>query len=240
MVAHKLKTISLVLSICIIAYSIKNKIKITASTPIHFVVAHHSVLSPLSLTTRSHLHAFFDQHYSQFFHSKNCIADILKQFPVLKKVTLEYKQGSFIAHLDAARPVALFNNQTVLTDHDQLTDCSLWNPETLLTIPHIKVTDTTEITLTQKHFLKKLAYEVKDLYHIEWVHDSLIKFHDSRYPRITILGSTNTDSKVVLQQACLDLKEKISKEKTGRKGQNDWCIDVRFKNQMIVFPGGRT
>lgn len=202
-----------------------------------FVLSASSSLSNLSPDQYRVIQSFLAEQTTRIADSHLCGQELLHRFSALKTVTMNYKQGKCIVRLKTARPVALFNDQLVLTDRDTLIPCAVWKEELLQELPRITVADMRAVTKQHQLFLKQLARTVQGKYTVEWNDELLIKFHDQKNPRITLLGSSLTDPQVLLHPFCDDLKKKIKEEKMRGTVQRDWCIDMRFKNQMVVYMG---
>ncbi len=227
-------------TICLFGSLVGKKVKNLFTHPVFFTLSPHSSLALVSSEAHFHLRSFLSQQQTAFSDSSACAQVLVKQFSFLKKAKIEFQKGKFSAYVQAARPVLMLNEQFVLTDHDHLVVRSMWNPDCLRDIPSLTVTDISALSQSGKVSLKRLGYALRDSYQVEWMSDLLVKFRDPQFPRVTVLGDAGTQPEQLLNSCCAQLKSEIMKKKISRKGPNDWCIDVRFKNQMIVFPGGRT
>ena len=162
----------------------------------------------------------------------------------------------------STRPLFVFNNQVAITDQKTQVAQSDFDSFVIAAVPHFYVASTElnqPISSECIRYTSELSLAVHALYDVEWVDSSLIKFHDKQHEQITVLGCADTKAETILQPACrqaiaLLLERKPVKRSAARhssgavakvgsdggKGtKNDWCIDRRFKGQMIVFPGGR-
>ena len=233
---NKGRVLGIIVTLCVMGQYGVQRIKKFYTRPTFFELCHPQSLSYLSCESCFDLQNFLSQQKTSFGNAFYCEKAVLQKFPVLKKIMMRYKQGKFVANVTVARPLVVFNDYYVLTDTDQLVDSSFWDPSVLAKIPHITVAFDAQLTQENKLFLKKIGYEFKDIYHVEWINESFIKFHDARYPRITVLGSCSSNSNFLLHQVCADLKEEIVKKEISKR-KSDWYIDLRFKNQIIVFRG---
>ncbi len=233
---NKGRVIGIVVTLCLMSQYGVQRIKKFYSHPTFFTLFHPESLSCLSADCCFDLQSFLSQQKTTFSNAFCCKKVVLEQFPALKKIVMRYKQGVFVADVTVARPLALFNDQYVLTDTNRLVDSSFWNGSVLEKIPHLTVASCAELTEENKLFLKNISREVQGLYQVEWIDESFVKFRDARYPRITLLGSCSTNSDLLLHYVCADLKEEIVKKETSKR-KSDWYIDLRFKNQIIVFRG---
>ncbi len=207
---------------------------------VFFTLSPYAQLTPLAPEYGQQIASFVAQQQTSFCQVKRCLTTTLHQFPVLKKITLSCMKGRCVVHVQAARPLLVVNEHHVLTDTHQLVDQSVWKQEVLDTLPSVTVSDLLVVASpVHEQQLKKLAYAFHKKYHIAWLDESDIRFQDASEPRITLIGCSTTEPDLVLTQVSNQLKESLLSRKTKGNGLAQWCIDVRFKNQIIVFLGGR-
>lgn len=215
------------------------KIKNLCTRPVFLTLSSSPSLALLSPEVQNHLRSFISQQRTSFDASSVCACLLKNSFPVLKNVKLSFKHGRFLVYAQVAKPLLIINDQYVVTDTQRFVERTCWSDAALIDVPRVTVADHTTLSLSSLKALTRLSYGLKDAYHISWIDDSLVKFYDPAYPRATLIGNAATQPEQLCNSRCAQLKSEIMKKKTSRKGPNDWCIDVRFKNQMIVFPGGR-
>ena len=208
-----------------------------------FALSNHSQISSLSADCKKRLRAFFTDHKSSQYSQEHFSAELKKQFLGLKKITFSYKsQKKMIVTVYCARPLFVFNNQVAVTGGGVQVAQNDFDQLALAELPHFSVAQAeNNQPFSQEciEYARALDPVVHAFYDVEWVDSSLIKFHDKQHVHITVLGSTQTTVETILQPACREVTMALLERKTGRKGtKNDWCIDRRFKGQMIVFPGG--
>jgi hypothetical protein len=215
------------------------KVKQQLKRPVTFVLSRHAHLKGLSADHRAHIASFISQQQALFYKASSCSAVLQKAFPVLKKIQLSYNKGRCLVSACAARPVLCINDHAVLTDTQCIVDRGVWDQKVLEALPAIKIAE--GVTLSDGDFqvVKTLGYALAGLYQVEWFDESYIALHDVQHPRITVISSTAVKPIVIVSQVTDQLKESLLTRKKKGKYLSEWCIDVRFKNQMIVFPGGR-
>jgi|GEM_PF-6745777 len=213
----------------------------TSSRP-QMILSEGAGLSLLSSESKKNL-ASFVRSYRPNEHNLALFCQKLRDvFPVVKAVTLEQKGPHKVAVLvECQRPQFVFNNQIVLTECDTQLSAGWYASEFLAKLPHFAVADASPSVCGEcVDYVKHLPTPLTSLYDIEWVDSSLVRFRDKQYPQIMVLGSAETPGERLLHYSCDVLKMALLERKPSRKGQkNDWCIDLRFKGQMVVFPGGK-
>ena len=208
------------------------------------VLSDASSLSLLSSSTSKKLNSFFKKQGRKYEHASLFCAALQQEFPVLKAVTCEQKNSKKVMiTVTCARPLFVVNEGTVLTELEKEVPASVYAPELVATLAHFTVAQYEPGSgLSQDCILyvKGLPTTLTNLYDVEWVDDSLIKFHDKQYPEIMVLGCAETHGERLLHYSCDVLKMALLERKPSRKGRkDDWVIDMRFKGQVVVFPGGK-
>lgn len=208
-----------------------------------YVLSDRSDLSMLSAHCRKRLHTFFVTHRSSNLLPADLFTLLKNEFPMLKKVSLAYKKQKTEVTIQGIRPLFVFNNKTVIGEQKRQVPQVDFSRKLVTTLPHFSVAlqegsqDFSEETIEYASGLNPALYEYYD---IAWEDASRIVFHDKKYPHITLLAAVDTGAEKLLQPACREMVATLLERKPSRNGQkNDWCIDMRFKGQMIVFPGGR-
>lgn len=214
----------------------------------HFILSDRSQISALSTDGKKRLRAFFKQQGASQ-QSVTVFSEALKkEFPALKKITCAYKsKKKTVVTVQCAQPLFVFNNQVVITDHKVQVAQVDFKQSLLTALPHFSVAESEQshsFSPECVRYARELDPAVHAFYDVEWVESSLIKFHHKQHPQITVLGCADTKADTILQPACGEvigalLERKPVKRSAGKGTKNDWCIDRRFKGQMIVFPGGR-
>lgn len=212
------------------------------SDPTFFYDSHSQVAS-LSCKSFADIQHFFTVFQAAGLTSKKYADALKKKFPYIKKIIMHaHNVGHrYKVTLYADKPIARINQALVLTDHDVITDVAIWDTSVLANIPNFTVASNDQgiISLKCKKFVKKMNFlQAYNDYNIEWVDNFLIKFHDKGCPQLTMLARPETAGTVLLSSHYKKFRELVIEEKcTTLKGQKKWCIDTRFKNQMIVFEG---
>ncbi len=238
-----------------------------ASASSSFVLSDRSQISSLSADCKKRLGTFFTAHKVSYSSPTHFSDELKKQFPFLKKITFSYKnQKKTLVHVQTARPLVVFNNQIAITDQKNQVAQVDFEESVLAGLPHFSLVQAeTSCAISEEciKYARELDPAVHAFYDVEWVDSSLIKFHDKQHPNITVLGCAETQAKTILQPECRELTLTLLERKTSKRSaasasasknygvashsseavvkvnSYDWCIDRRFKGQMIVFPGGR-
>ena len=215
-----------------------------ASASHKFVLSSHSQISSLSADCKKRLQTFFAKQRALEQSPATFSAELKKQIPALKKITFSYKsQKKTLVMVQCARPLFVFNNQVAITDQKTQVAQNDFEQSVLAELPHFSVVQAEKSQPFPQEciqYARELDPGVHAFYDVEWVDSSLIKFHDKQHAQITVLGCAQTKAETILQSACREVTVALLERKPSRKGtKNDWCIDRRFKGQMIVFPGGR-
>ena len=228
-----------------------------ASTSHTFVLSDRSQISSLSADCKKRLQAFFVARKASKHTQEQFSAALKKEFPAVKKITFAYKsEKKTITTVQCAQPLFVFNNQVAITDQKSQVAQADFNPSLVAALPHFSVVQSENAHYFSPECIRyasELDPKVHAFYDVEWVDSSLIKFHDKQHAQITVLGCADTQAETILQPACREvtgallerkpIKRSAVLHKSGALAKvnsyEGWCIDRRFKGQMIVFPGGR-
>lgn len=208
------------------------------------VLSDASFLSSLSPAILKKVTLFFKEYGKKYATAELFSVALRAEFPFLKDITCEQSTAKKVAvTVGCARPLFVFNDALALTDQGTELDVAVYRQDLVTALPHFTVAHYEKGQSLPREcieYVKQLNPTVPTLYEVEWVDSSLIKFHDKQYPHITVLGAADTQGEKLLHYSCDVLKMALLERKPSRKGQeNDWCIDMRFKGQMVVFPGGK-
>lgn len=207
-------------------------------------ISPHSNLSFLSEESQKKLKKFLRNQHRTFFAAEGLVEALKTTFPFIKKVTIAYTTNKkLLIKMESIQPLFVFNNQIVVAEGNKQFACADFNSSHLALLPHFSTSQNGGIeTISDEciEYISRLGPDVHTLYDVEWVDSSLIKFHEKQHPHITVLGSAETMADTVMQPACRTLVTMLAERKPRRtRDICDWCIDGRFKGQMIIFPGGR-
>ncbi len=166
-------------------------------------------------------------------------------FPAISAVTLRSSlTGQTQVTLTSAKPVALINKECVLANNNQLVEYDVFPEESIKHLPlfHVaqsqKDRETFNLSDRCKKFVRTFDRSLLEKYEVQWVHETEIMLQDKQYPRVSMLIDDATTLTPALQLAYQEVRNKMLEKETKSKGR-DWLIDVRFRNQIIVFPRGQ-
>ncbi len=214
----------------------------TVCRPTFLCVPSCHVKSLLSEQSIEKIQHFFNKHSSGYSSCKACADQLQKTFPWIQKVSFEHTKNSvYKVSLAISDPCCCINSEKILTSSYHLTDQSMWLSSVLKNLPHITVKKGASVD-EWGSYVKNLSHAITDQYAVEWVTKSRIYFRDKKDDsRTVLLSSADSSVELLLQRECIQLKESLQARIPVSKGQKrDWIIDLRFKNQIIVFEGGKT
>lgn len=223
-------------------YYVQHTLLTTACQPKFVFTLSSHVRSFLSEQCCNRLQQFFDEHADSYASCKTCADELKKAFPCIKQVSFEHtKKATHALSITIDSPCCRINEASVLTSADQLVDRADWATTALEKLPQFTVADGQPVGQWAS-YLKQLPRSVSDAYAVHWVKRSHIYFRDKKNDSRTVfLAAANTPGDFIEHQKCLQLKETLEERKSSRKGQKkEWTIDLRFKNQIIVFEGGKS
>ncbi len=165
-------------------------------------------------------------------------------FPVLKTVTIRsHPNGQVNIFAVAADPVLGINQNYCLASNGavvQTTDfkataTNLLPSITLASVPHTFPVLTDEF----RTFIAHCATALYEQYDVTLLDHTNIVLKNKQDPRFTLLASAETVLSLPLLTECQKLQEEVKARpvtKYSAKNSVKWCFDVRFKNQIVLFP----
>jgi hypothetical protein len=165
-------------------------------------------------------------------------------FPAIESITLKnHIAGQVLAKVKAAKPLALVNKDFVLASNNRLVERDTFPEHDVKELPAFYVSQTLkhkeqlELSGRCKAFIRQFDRSLLKKYDVQWVNGTLVLLRDHKHPNMTMLIDDKTNVTPSLRLAYEGVKEKNLKKQTKSKGR-DWFVDMRFRNQVIVFPKG--
>ncbi len=176
------------------------------------------------------------------------LLQLLKEaLPLVKQISLvddsaDYIQkNKFNIKFIAYKPVVKVNTQELLLENGMLIQASYFNPKLINSLYQVEVKKDDQVlnAFSKKYveFKNYLALDVFDHYKVNWQDEYSIIINKKDTPLITYVGSFETHFDETLLKACDLVKEKLALVNSLEKNKknNEWFLDVRFKNQVVAF-----
>ena len=201
--------------------------------------------SQFSKEFKERLHLFAIEHQKLSF-TPDFLSDTLKRtFPAIESVIVKnyFSDDTHVA-LKGAYPVALVNNDFILTSNNVLVHKNVYPEQKHKDLPLFYVAQTTKdkqrlyLSSVCKKFIKTFYRSLLQKYEVQWVNGTLIQLRDRNYPKLTLLVDSTTAVTEQVKTAYARIKEKKMQQQIQSKRGRDWFVDARFRNQMIIFPRG--
>lgn len=163
-------------------------------------------------------------------------AELIKQFPSIENVTIERLPHDIHIMISSVKPLAVLNDFYIVDERGRLNEVMLFSVDSLRSLPHFYFKDkvSVEDCLHQLFitFLKNLDIQVATRYRIEWHDSTAIELQSDEHKDIFLIsGTVGLDKR--WQAHSEALRKRVRKQGQLRGGQ---VIDLRFKNQIIVYP----
>lgn len=220
------------------------KIKTLFHSPKKFVV-HFDRTHGFSKKMLTHLNLFAKEQ-EKLSPSPQLLNVITQEtFPSIDTFAVRsYLTGLTQIILTSAKPIALINKKYVLLSNNNLVAYDIFSENNLSHLPSfaveqsLKDKETYNISDRCKKFVRTFDQSLLKNYEVQWIHETEIILHDKKYPQISMVIDDTIAVTPALQLAYQEVRTQKLEKETKSKGR-DWFIDVRFRKQIIVFPGGQ-
>jgi|GEM_PF-6870237 len=163
-----------------------------------------------------------------------CIKDA---FPVIEAVSVNYlsKKNKAVT-VSMSTPSFIINQKYVLTSTGKLVDVDNFTPQQRLSLPTFTVAEEKPRALFldgYRKFIGRCSSDLCERFSVTWYDPTIIALHDKNDFRFILIADEQTEFLPSLLEQCTHIQKIISSraKSTGIK----WCLDVRFKDQIILF-----
>lgn len=186
------------------------------------------------------LNLFAKQQEKEWHGAHSFLQELKQQFGAVGSVSLWKKSGKkVVVKISHKEPLVGFGDTFFLTQTYDVIPKNCYKDEYEKHLPTIAFTqkdkEVVDVSSLFKTFVAKTDKNIYKDYAVTWHDGSHVQLQDKQDPQFTLLasGSTQLDSELLADYK--RLKQKVKERNT--KGTKKWCFDVRFKNQIILFPG---
>lgn len=190
------------------------------------------------------LTAFAQEHEKVSLSSPFFSVLAKETFPAIESIILKsHIAGEVEAKVKAAKPLAIVNKDFILASNNQLVGRDTFCEQDVNELPAFYVSQTSkdkeqlELSEKSKVFIRKFDRSLLQNYEVQWVNGTLVLMQDHKHPNITMLVDEHTRITPDLHLAYEQVKKKKLCQQ-AKAGGRSWFVDMRFKNQVIVFPRG--
>lgn len=188
----------------------------------------------------------FSVEHQKVSLSANLLTELIKEtFPVIESVILKNHLSDHVqVVLKGAHPVALVNENLVLTSNNAVVYKDVYPVEKYKNLPLLHAAQSTKdkeqlyLSVACKKFIKTFDRSLLQEYEVQWINGTLVQLRDRKYPKLTLLIDTQTDVTRTIKTAYVCIREKKMHQQIQPKRGRGWFVDARFRNQIIVFSRG--
>lgn len=159
--------------------------------------------------------------------------------PVIKSMSIHYRlpcTGSM--QYEVTPPIAYLNHVAALLNDGTLVPAELFAPEVISSLASVEVPHTMLEHDDVPQELLALAYTLNTPFHTRftcsWVDKNTCYCHDTEHPHYTLVCM---GSAVPCAQDLAAYEAVLNEHKSARATAH-WMVDMRFKNQVIMYPDG--
>lgn len=199
---------------------------------------HLSVQGSLSLKTIASL-----EHSLKEFQKTSCAASVLsaslkETFPVVERVSINYlSHNNKLVTVSASIPVIIINQKYVLTSTEKVVSIDNFMPEQCVSLPVFTLANETQDFLLSdndyKEFIKRTSLDVYNRFAVTWYNSTVVTLQDKNDSRFMLVANQQTEFLPSLLKKCADIQKSINSR--AQSAGTKWCLDVRFKDQIILF-----
>ena len=174
----------------------------------------------------------------------NLCHGLRSEFPAISSVSVSREvMGDPALNIEAHNPVLRINNNFILADNGQFLSRSLFSENQLLRLNKLTIggdlCDCQNAPSGLKKVASYLSNELFNGFEFNGLSENNIRCSglDNRISYVVCNANTIPDSNVIGQ--CRDVVDEIiNRNQAGKHRGRGWCLDVRFKNKIIVFAEG--
>lgn len=160
---------------------------------------------------------------------------VQETFPAVKAVQVSTGPGSSLrVQVTPHDPVAVLNDKKILTKAGTLFNVTDLQDSLVAHLPTIAITQKDkpllQVSDSCRRFINRCLGNLAKDYTVMWYDPTRVELKDKKDAQFTVLATHDTNFSEELLQQYERLKEKVK-----ANGKARWYVDVRFKNQMIVF-----
>ncbi len=231
------------IALCIITVIIMVK-KVYASifTFDHYVCSFHYVLSPKA--QQDIINFIHNSDTRQKDTPQQLFTGLSKQFPFVTSLKACYRVPGII-HLDMRNVdlMATINQKYVIAEDGRIFSKEYFSSHYVASLPNITVRDMdvndTHLSSALQKFVRYFPSALYEQFLITWVHETEIWLENKQQQNFAFLCSTERiPDKRLLECSEIIQKNAVQKEMFKKKSVR-LIADIRFDNQIIVFPGKR-
>jgi len=164
------------------------------------------------------------------------IAQIKKEFPVIKKVVIQHRSAGALVTLDSYEPMCSINDLFILTAHNQLLPKAIFSPHALEMIPAVSVADSS-ITMSA-HLLpdifNALPADFNNFYNLDFINEHCVRLVDKNNPHFAIVLAVEQKNYASLLEPCEVVKNSLSSRGAFDRGM-EWIADARFAHYIVAY-----
>jgi hypothetical protein len=193
----------------------------------------------LALPIRESLNSFIQNHCLNRPFQSLALASIQKQFPYINQIDARYSYPGVISCLcKAVRPHLIINDKYLFMRDTSVRSRENYAPQICEKLPTITFAQKEIDTLSEEccTCLTKLPLSLFEQFSIYWIDETSLYLQDVLFPSLILRADVHS----VLDVRLVAKYDKVKNEIIGQKNyaKQQWVLDVRFKNQVIVAKKG--
>ena len=164
------------------------------------------------------------------------IAQLQKEFPVIKKIEIVFKPVGAQVTLESYEPICSINDMFVFTSHNTLLPKTIFSLAALEIIPAISVADRSINQVA--HFLpaifSALPSDFNNGYNLDFINEHCVRLVDKNNPYFAVVVAAEQKNYQQLLERCEVVKNSLSSRGAFNRGM-EWIADARFAHYIVAY-----
>lgn len=196
-------------------------------------------LSPFfSKTFQEEMNLFVQEHQTSGTKDHRFVADFKKAFSVVDRVTVckQYNHKTKV-QVTPHQPLARVNESHIITRNGRLVQADLFAKSIQESLPKITIVEKNQkevqVSSSCLRFVNRFIQKLYSDFSVTWFDKTKIELKDKKNTQFSLLAFNETQ----FDQSIFETYNKLKQEVMGRNSSKKkrWCVDVRFKNQVLLF-----
>jgi len=168
-------------------------------------------------------------------------AYIKETFLGVDDVCVYHYPDTVFIEIIASIPRFLVNEDTVVTADSRIVPAAAFNPDCLLHVPSIQMhAADVHAELASPAFLswaKRVPITFLKTHVVSWYNHVEIRFYDKQDASFVLVADAYMPYDKNMFAQCRGFKERVCAE--GKKSKTGWVADMRFAQQVVLYPGAK-
>jgi hypothetical protein len=196
-------------------------------------------LSPFfSKTFHNEMNLFLQKYQTSKINDNRFVADFKKVFSVVDRVTVckKYNHKTKV-QVVPHEPLARVNESHIMTRNGLLVQAGVFAETVQKSLPEITIAQNNQekiqITSACLRFVNRFIKRFYSDFSVTWFDKTKIELKDKKDTQFSLLAFNETEFEEPIFESYNRLKQEVLGRNSSKK--NRWCVDMRFKNQVLLF-----